>query len=100
MTLINPNGQEIASDVTSITERQLKKQMAHNATIRDVIDLSHQVAVQAMNHLGNQIPALVAEKIAEAFAAYAEIQQARDAELLARIEKLEQALAKPERTDG
>lgn len=89
MTLINPAGQEIASDVTSLTERQLKKQMTHNATIGDVVELSHSIAVQAVNHLGNQIPTLIAQKLAEAFAAYAEVTAARDAELLARIERLE-----------
>lgn len=89
MTLINSAGREIASDVTSLTERQLKREMAQNATIQDVNDIAHLIAVKACNHLGNQIPDLVVTKIAEAFAAFAELQAARDAELIARIERME-----------
>lgn len=81
MTIVNPAGQEIASDVTSLTERQLKKQMAHNATIQDVCDIAHAMTVKGTNHLGNQIPALVEQMctkmIAEAMAAFTQMLEER-----------------------
>lgn len=57
--ILNTNGHEINGNGASLTERQMAKQMAQNATIGEVNDIAWQHAVKATNHLGNQIPELV-----------------------------------------
>lgn len=80
--IVNPAGQEIASNVTSINQRKLKKELSMRVeTVGEVVDLSHDVATQVVNHAMNQVPGLVEQMctkmIAEAMAAFTQVLEER-----------------------
>lgn len=71
MTLFSPNGAPLQSEVmralsahgaapdpnvTPINQRQLDKELAHTATVRDVVEIAHLKATQAASHLAKQLP--------------------------------------------
>lgn len=67
--ILDSRGVEVNGNGVDMTERQKAKWMAMNATRQEANDISHAHAVQAMNHLGNQIPALMKKMIEEAVSA-------------------------------
>jgi hypothetical protein len=64
--ILDSRGAEVNGNGVDITERQKAKMMLKMATLGEVNEIAHAHAVQAMNHLGNQIPALLQKMIAEA----------------------------------
>lgn len=72
MSLLDARGHEVNGNGASLTERQMKKQMAMNATIGDVNEIAAAHASKAMNHLGNQIPGFVQKMVADAIQGFYE----------------------------
>lgn len=68
--ILDATGREANGNGVNLTDRQMKKQMALNATIGDVNEIAHAHAVQAANHLGNQVPALLHKVVSEAIQGY------------------------------
>ena len=70
--LVGSDGREINGNGVDLTERQKAKVMKQNATIEDVNEIAHAHAVQATNHLGNQIPPLIHKIVGEAIQGFYE----------------------------
>lgn len=67
--ILDSRGAEVNGNGVDMTERQKAKYMLQAANIGEVNEIAHAHAVQAMNHLGNQIPALLKTMIEEAVTA-------------------------------
>lgn len=68
--ILDARGHETNGNGADLTERQRLRMMAQNATLGEVNDIAHAHAVQAVNHLGNQIPGLVHSIITAAIQGY------------------------------
>lgn len=68
--ILDARGHETSGNGVDLTERQRLRMMAQNATLGEVNEIAHAHAVQAVNHLGNQIPGLVHSIITAAIQGY------------------------------
>lgn len=68
--IVNAQGHEINGNGADVTERQRQKLLAQNATLHEANEIAHMHAVQAVNHLGNQIPGLVHSIVKAAIQGY------------------------------
>lgn len=70
--LVGMDGREIGGNGVSLTERQRQKALSMNCTVGEADEIAHARAVEAVNHLGNQIPPLMHRIVAEAIQGFYE----------------------------
>lgn len=72
--ILDARGHEVNGNGASLTEHQRKKLLAQNATVGEVhqiaADYAYQHAVQATNHLGNQVGPAIHKIVSEAIQGY------------------------------
>lgn len=64
--ILDARGSEVNGNGASLTDRQMAKIRAQTCTVGEANDMAHQHAVNAVNHMGNQIPALIHTIVAQA----------------------------------